>query len=144
VLVAEDVTDWLRESKPPTVAFSYPVGYVSLVRQRATRITRLDRTLTALADPTRRRLIERVGRRAQRPNELCRGLPMSRPAVSKHLRILREAGLLEAVPQGREMLYRLARRPGGLSEARAYIERVSRTWDRALEAFKAFAEQEST
>src|SRR5262245_2535676 len=122
----------------------YPIGYASGMYQRAVRTTRLDRTLTALADPTRRRLIERVGRRAQRPNELCRGLPMSRPAVSKHLRILREAGLLEAVPQGREMLYRLARRPGGLVEARAYIERVSRTWDQALEAFKAFAEREST
>jgi DNA-binding transcriptional ArsR family regulator len=113
-----------------------------MMHQRATRITRLDRTFSALADPTRRRLIERVGRRAQRPNDLCRGLPMSRPAVSKHLRILREAGLLEAVPRGRELLYRLARQPGGLTEARAYIERVSQTWDRALEAFKAFAEQE--
>ncbi len=67
---------------------------------------------------------------------------MSRPAVSKHLRILREAGLLEAVPRGREMLYRFARHPSGLAEARQYIERVSRAWDRALEAFKAFAEQE--
>ena len=110
--------------------------------QRAVRTTRLDRTLAALADPTRRRLIERVGRRAQRPNDLCRGLPMSRPAVSKHLRILREAGLVEAVPRGREMLYRLAHRPGGLTAARRYIERVSRTWDRALDAFKAFAERE--
>ena len=112
------------------------------MRQRAVRPTRLDQTLAALADPTRRRLIERVGRRAQRPNDLCRGLPMSRPAVSKHLRILREAGLLEAVPRGREMMYRLARRPGGLAEARLYFERVSRAWGRALDAFKAFAEQE--
>ena len=112
------------------------------MHRRATRTGPLDRTLAALADPTRRRLIERVGRRAQRPNDLCRGLPMSRPAVSKHLRILREAGLLQAVPRGREMVYRLARRPSGLSEARRYIERVSRAWDRALDAFKAFAEQE--
>ena len=67
---------------------------------------------------------------------------MSRPAVSKHLRILREAGLLEAVPRGREMMYRLARRPSGLAEARLYIERVSQAWDRALDAFKAFAERE--
>jgi DNA-binding transcriptional ArsR family regulator len=124
------------------LAFTYPIGYAFGVRPRATRTTRLDRTLAALAHPTRRRLIERIGRRAQRPNDLCRGLPMSRPAVSKHLRILRESGLLEAAPRGREMMYRLARRPGGLTEARLYLERMSRTWDRALDAFKAFAEQE--
>ena len=67
---------------------------------------------------------------------------MSRPAVSKHLRILREAQLVEAIPRGREMLYRLAPRPSSLLEVRDYVERMSRAWDRALEAFKAFAEQE--
>ncbi|TMA59783.1 MAG: winged helix-turn-helix transcriptional regulator [Deltaproteobacteria bacterium] len=106
-------------------------------------MTRLDRTLAALADPTRRRLLDRVGQRAVRAGDLGRGLPMSRPAVSKHLRILREAGLLEAVPQGREMRYRLAPRPTSLAEVRQYVERVSRAWDRALEAFKAFAEEDA-
>jgi len=67
---------------------------------------------------------------------------MSRPAVSKHLRLLREAGLVEAVPRGREVLYRLASRPTSLLEVRAYVGRVSRAWDRALERFKALAEQE--
>jgi len=67
---------------------------------------------------------------------------MSRPAVSKHLRILREARLVEAVPQGREMVYRLAPRPTALAQVRRYVESVSRGWDRALEAFKAFAERE--
>ena len=67
---------------------------------------------------------------------------MTRPAVSKHLRVLREAGLVEAVPQGREILYRVANRPTSLVEVRRYVDRLSRSWDRALERFKAFAEQE--
>src|SRR2546428_527555 len=101
----------------------------------------LDRTLVALADPTRRKLIERIGRKTQRASDLGRGLPMSRPAVSRHLRVLREAGLVAAVPEGREMRYRLAH-PQRLVEVRRYIERVSQFWDQALEAFKAFAERE--
>ena len=102
----------------------------------------MDRTLTALADPTRRRLLDRVSRRALRASDVGRGLPMSRPAVSKHLRILREAGLVEPVPRGREVRYRLARRGAAVEELRRYVERMSETWDRALAAFKAFAEQE--
>ena len=102
----------------------------------------MDRTLTALADPTRRRLLDRLSRRAVRASDLGRGLPMSRPAVSKHLRILREARLVDVVPQGREMLYRLAARPTSLAEVRRYVERVGRAWDRVLEAFKAFAEED--
>jgi DNA-binding transcriptional ArsR family regulator len=112
------------------------------MRQRAVRTGTLDRTLTALADPTRRRLLDRVSRKPLRASDLGHGLPMSRPAVSKHLRILREAGLVEATPQGREMLYRVAARPTSLVEVRQYVERVSRAWDRALDAFKAFAERE--
>jgi len=108
----------------------------------STRSKPLDRTLAALADPTRRQLVERIGRQPRRASDLCHRLPMSRPAVSKHLRVLREAGLVEAVPRGREQLYRLVRHPRGLSEARAYLDRVSQFWDRALDAFKAFAESE--
>jgi DNA-binding transcriptional ArsR family regulator len=112
------------------------------MRRRAVQATSLDRTLTALADPTRRRLLDHVSRRPQRPSDLARGLPMTRPAVSKHLRVLRSAGLVEVVPRGREMLYRLSRRPTSFTEVREYIDRVSRTWDRALERFKVFAERE--
>jgi len=104
--------------------------------------TRLDRTFTALADPTRRRLLDRLGRKAVRASDVGTGLPMSRPAVSKHLRILREAGLIEPVPRGREVLYRLARRDAALAEVRQYVDRLSRTWDRALAGFKAFAEEQ--
>jgi DNA-binding transcriptional ArsR family regulator len=110
------------------------------VKRSALASRTLDRTLIALADPTRRTLIDRIGRRAERASDLCRGLPMSRPAVSRHLRVLREAGLVEAMPDGREVRYRLAH-PRQLEEVRAYIDRVSRFWDAALDAFKRFAEE---
>ena len=108
----------------------------------ARRQSLLDSTLLALADPTRRRLVERLGRRPQRPTDLGRGLPITRPAVSRHLRVLRNAGLVEAVPQGREILYQLAENARGIEQARAYFERVSRGWGQALLAFKIFAESE--
>ena len=111
------------------------------MKNRALPPGTLDRTLIALADPTRRKLIERIGRKTQRASDLCRGLPMSRPAVSRHLRVLREAGLVAAAPEGREMKYHLAH-PQRLVEVRQYVERVSRFWDQALNAFKAFAERE--
>ena len=112
------------------------------MRQRALQPTPLDRTLAALADPTRRRLLDHVSRRPRRPSDLVRGLPMTRPAVSKHLRVLREAGLVQAVPRGREMLYQLAPQPTSLDDVRRYLDRLSRSWDDALARFKAFAEQE--
>ena len=102
----------------------------------------LDRTFGALADPTRRMLLERIGKQPRRAGDLCRGLSISRPAVSKHLRVLRHAGLVAATPRGREMMYRLSPPTPALAEVRAYLDRVSRLWDDALQAFKAFAEQE--
>ena len=110
------------------------------MRQRALPSSTLDRTLIALGDPTRRKLIDRIGRRTQRASDLCRGLPMSRPAVSRHLRVLRESGLVEATPEGREMKYRLAH-PQRLVEVRQYVERISQFWDVALDAFKRYAEE---
>jgi DNA-binding transcriptional ArsR family regulator len=105
---------------------------------------RLDRTLLALADPTRRRLVERVSRGPVRATDLSKGLPISRPAVAKHLRVLRGAGLVTAVPQGREVLYQLAARSAAIDEARAYFDRIRAHWDVALDAFKRFAESEET
>ena len=102
----------------------------------------LDRTFAALADPTRRMLIERIGRKPYRAGDLCRGLSISRPAVSKHLRVLRDAGLVASDARGREMVYRLSPTSPGMVAARAYLERVSELWDHALQAFKAFAELE--
>ena len=87
-------------------------------------------------------LIERIGRKPNRAGDLCRGLSISRPAVSKHLRVLRDAGLVASEARGREMVYRLSPASPGMVAARAYVDRVSRLWDDALAAFKAFAEQE--
>lgn len=108
------------------------------------RQSSLDRTLLALSLPARRRLLERLARGGHRASDTCRGLKMSRPAVSRHLRVLKRAGLVEVVAQGRERIYHLAAQPDGLTEARLYFERLSGFWDRALDAFKSFAEQEST
>jgi DNA-binding transcriptional ArsR family regulator len=108
----------------------------------ARRGSALDRTLLALADPTRRVLIERVARGPVRATDLSRGLPISRPAVAKHLRVLQGAGLVSAVPQGREVLYQRSEDSRALDEARAYLERVSQSWDVALDAFKRFAESQ--
>ena len=115
-----------------------------MVAAAARREEVLSRTLLALADPTRRRLVARVASGPVRATDLSRGLPISRPAVAKHLRVLRGAGIVTAVPQGREVLYQLAEEPDGLAEARAYLERISRGWDEALAAFKRFAETEDS
>jgi DNA-binding transcriptional ArsR family regulator len=113
-----------------------------MARSAAARIARLDRTLLALADPTRRELLERVGRGPVRATDLSRGLPMSRPAVAKHLRVLQGAGLVSAVQQGREVLYQRAEDSRPLDEARLYLERMSSQWDAALDAFKLFVESQ--
>jgi DNA-binding transcriptional ArsR family regulator len=105
---------------------------------------RLDRTLLALADPTRRRLVERVAAGPVRATDLSKGLPISRPAVAKHLRVLQGAGLVTRLPQGREVLYSLAENSAAIDEARAYFEKISRDWDTALDAFKRFAESEDS
>lgn len=93
--------------------------------------------LTALADPTRRRVFERV-RQGPRPvAEIASGLPVSRPAVSQHLRVLKKAGLVQERRDGARHLYSV--NGDGLSELRAYVEDL---WDDALTAFKSAAEAE--
>jgi DNA-binding transcriptional ArsR family regulator len=93
--------------------------------------------IAALADPTRRAVFERL-RSGPRPvGEIARGLPVSRPAVSQHLRVLKEAGLVTERKDGTRRLYRVD--PGGLEELRAYFEEF---WTDALAAFKAAADAE--
>lgn len=93
--------------------------------------------LTALADPTRRAVFERLRGGPRSVGELAAGLPVTRPAVSQHLRVLREAGLVSERRSGTRRLYRIE--PGGLAELRRYVERF---WDDALAAFAAAAERE--
>jgi DNA-binding transcriptional ArsR family regulator len=91
--------------------------------------------MAALADPTRREVFERL-RRGPRPvGELARDLPVSRPAVSQHLRVLKEAGLVSERREGARRLYNV--NGAGLEELREYIDGF---WGDALEAFKATAE----
>ena len=97
------------------------------------------KALTALADPTRRSIFERLAAGPRPVVELARGLPVSRPAVSQHLRVLKGAGLVVDRQAGARRLYQL--NPDGLGALRAYLDRF---WDQALAAFKAAAEAEET
>ncbi len=92
--------------------------------------------LAALADPTRRQIFERLAEHPGTPGELAKGLPVSRPAVSQHLKALKEAGLVLDTALGTRRVYRL--NPDGLAALRAYLEVF---WNRALEAFKEAAER---
>lgn len=89
--------------------------------------------MAALADPTRREIFERIAERPRAVGELAAGLPVSRPAVSQHLRVLREASLVRDRPAGNRRVYQLD--PDGLAELRAYLE----GW--ALTSFQAAVEQ---
>jgi DNA-binding transcriptional ArsR family regulator len=91
---------------------------------------------TALGDPTRRAIFARIAERPRPVGELARGLPVSRPAVSQHLRVLKEAGLVIDEPQGNRRIYRAD--PDGLAALRAELDRF---WGQALTNFKAIVEQ---
>jgi len=92
----------------------------------------------ALADPTRRQVFERLAKKALSVGEIADGLPVSRPAVSQHLRVLKEAGLVTDAPDGTRRVYRVD--PKGIEAMQSYLDRM---WDRALAAFKAAAEKET-
>jgi DNA-binding transcriptional ArsR family regulator len=95
--------------------------------------------MAALADPTRRAVFERL-RSGPRPVvEIARGLPVSRPAVSQHLRVLKEAGLVRERREGTRNFYSV--NGDGLAEVREYFEEF---WDEALAAFKLVAEKGET
>jgi DNA-binding transcriptional ArsR family regulator len=92
--------------------------------------------LGLLGDPTRRAIFELLARRPSSVQELADQLPISRPAVSQHLRVLREGGLVVAEPEGTRRIYRL--NPQGVGALRAWLEGV---WDHALTDFHKAAEQ---
>jgi DNA-binding transcriptional ArsR family regulator len=95
--------------------------------------------LTALADPTRRAIFERLADRPWTVGELARELPVSRPAVSQHLKVLKDAGLVTDRAAGTRRIYTVD--PEGLSVLRAYFDQF---WSRSLANFKAAAEQEDS
>lgn len=92
--------------------------------------------LNALADPTRRSVFERLAGGHRSVGELAAELPVSRPAVSQHLRVLKDVGLVSEQQVGTRRYYRA--RPEGLAELRTYVERF---WKEALASFKEAAEK---
>jgi DNA-binding transcriptional ArsR family regulator len=93
--------------------------------------------IQALGDPTRRTVFERLREGPQPVGELARGLPVSRPAVSQHLRVLKEAGLVRERREGTRNFYSV--NGDGLADLRAYFEGF---WDETLTAFRAAAESQ--
>jgi DNA-binding transcriptional ArsR family regulator len=94
-----------------------------------------DAGLGLLGDPTRRRIFELLARRSWSVGELAEQLPISRPAVSQHLRVLKDGGLVLCRPEGTRRVYRL--NPDGVTALRAYLDRI---WGDALLAFQKAAE----
>jgi DNA-binding transcriptional ArsR family regulator len=92
----------------------------------------------ALGDPTRRTIFERLADGPRSVGELARGLPVSRPAVSQHLKVLKDAGLVTDRPDGNRRLYQI--NADGVGALRAYLDRF---WNQSLAAFKRAAEQPS-
>jgi DNA-binding transcriptional ArsR family regulator len=90
------------------------------------------RILAALADPTRRKIFERLAKGARPVGELARGLPVSRPAVSQHLQVLKSAGLVTDRAEGTRRVYQID--PSGLGAMRKWLDRF---WDGALASFQA-------
>jgi DNA-binding transcriptional ArsR family regulator len=94
--------------------------------------------LAALADPTRRAIFERLAVRPSAVGLLANDLPVSRPAVSQHLRVLREAGLVTESAVGTRRIYRID--PRGIAAMREWLEAL---WSAALDAFQDFADRET-
>jgi DNA-binding transcriptional ArsR family regulator len=86
--------------------------------------------LTALADPTRRRLFDRLRRRPHAVGDLARALGVSQPAVSQHLAVLKRARLVRGARDGKRRMYRPD--PAGIAMLRAYLDRM---WDDVLAAY---------
>jgi len=93
--------------------------------------------LAALADPTRREIFERLARSPSAVGELASALPVSRPAVSQHLKVLKDAGLVVHRTHGRRNVYEID--PNGLGALRAWLDQF---WAEALDAFKAEVEKD--
>jgi DNA-binding transcriptional ArsR family regulator len=94
--------------------------------------------LVALADPTRRRVFEELRAGPKPVGAIAAKLPVSRPAVSQHLKVLREARLVSERPEGTRRVYFID--PDGLGELRAWLDRL---WDQSLVAFQAEVEMQS-
>lgn len=103
---------------------------------------KLDETFIALADPTRRKVVELLRKKPQRAGDLAAAFDMVPPAMSRHLRVLRTSGLVEesGLPEdARVRVYRLRAEP--FSELRGWLDEIEAFWTDQLSAFKAHAER---
>jgi|SRR5579863_6235747 DNA-binding transcriptional ArsR family regulator len=96
-------------------------------------------SLKALGDPTRLKIFEQLAKRPLAVVDIADSLPVSRPAVSQHLKVLKEAGLVMVRHQGTRHFYQLD--PKGVEAMRKYLDHM---WDKALASFKAFAERDTS
>jgi len=101
-------------------------------------MTNQSERFAALADPTRREIFEKLARRPQAVGEIAEGLPVTRPAVSQHLKILKEAGLVTMRTEGTRNVYQIDFRT--IAAMRDYLDRF---WQKALAAFKDAVEKEN-
>lgn len=102
----------------------------------------LDATLAALADPTRRQVVELLRHERLRPSEIAEALALSRPAISRHLRVLRDAGVVveEVVEEdARARVYELRREP--FDDLQGWLGEVEGFWAEQLQGFKAHVER---
>lgn len=100
-------------------------------------MAQLSNVVTALADPTRRQIFERLADGPQSVGALALDMPISRPAVSQHLRVLKEAGLVTDRAEGTRRVYQID--PAGLGVIRQWLDRF---WERSLDAFRAEADKD--
>jgi DNA-binding transcriptional ArsR family regulator len=93
--------------------------------------------MSALGDPTRRRIFERLAESPLPVGQLAREVPVSRPAVSQHLKVLKDAGLVVDRQVGTRRVYSVD--PDGVNAMRSYLDRF---WERSLQAFRTAVEQD--
>jgi DNA-binding transcriptional ArsR family regulator len=104
----------------------------------ATAPLQIDKVFRAFGDPTRRQVFERLRRRTRSVREIAQGMGVSRPAVSQHLKVLQDAGLVRVQTQGTRRLYSVE--TGGIEAIRDWLDGF---WDETLSAFKIAAEREA-
>jgi DNA-binding transcriptional ArsR family regulator len=97
-----------------------------------------DRALDALGDPTRRSVFKRLRQGSRSVREIAAGMDVTRPAVSQHLKVLKDAGLVIVRPEGTRRFYEVD--PKGIGALRGWLDEF---WDETLKAFKRVAEQEA-
>jgi DNA-binding transcriptional ArsR family regulator len=96
-------------------------------------------SLAALSDPTRRHIFETLAAGPRAVGDIAKGLPVSRPAVSQHLKVLKSAGLVTDHAEGNRRVYRID--PAGLGAIRRWLDQL---WDQSLDAFRAEVERQES